>query len=273
MDKLTKEWIEEIRTKKKKICAMIPARYNSSRLNGKPLLKIDGITIIARTYLQTKKSKYIDKVYVVTDDVRIKNEIIEVSGDKDSVIMVTDECENGTERICKALEKEHIDDNYKLIVNVQGDEPFIDPEMIDYMIEKYIQDGYTNLDVVCATLHDVIKNKEYLNKTSFGKMVIDTHNHVIYCSRTLIPSNKKSQIVDDYQYLTHIGIFIFQRWFLQKYMKHPNTPLQLMEDIEWLKIIEMGYKIKSFLVTTECEIGVNTIEDYEYLKNKYEKHN
>ena len=252
-----------------KICALIPARYGSTRLNGKPLLKIAGETIISRTFLQTKKSKYIDKVYVVTDDERIKDEIVKTNnGDDSCVIIVKDECVNGTERICKALEKEGISNEYDLIVNIQGDEPFINPNMIDYMIEKHLQNS-NNDNIVCTTIHTKIHNKDYLYNTSFGKMVIDNYNDIIYCSRTLIPSNKKGEIIDGYSYLTHIGIFIFKRWFLKKYMNHPDTPLQLMEDIEWLKIIEMGYKIKSFEVEEECEIGVNTIDDYNYLIAKY----
>jgi len=251
-----------------KICALIPARYGSTRLEGKSLLKINNESIISRTYNQTLKSKYLNKdnVYVVTDDERIMNEIVMING---KVIIVKDECLNGTERICKALNK--MNDNYEIIVNIQGDEPFIDPETIDFMIDKHFEYSYLNNNVVCTTVHSIIKDESHLYKSSFGKMVIDKFNNIIYCSRALIPSNKDNKIIKDYNYLTHIGIFVFKKWYLDEYIKHENTPLQLMEDIEWLKIIEMGYQIKSFLSPNEYEIGVNTIDDYNYLVNKYQK--
>ncbi len=245
----------------KNICALIPARYKSSRLLGKPLLKINNKTIISMTYLQTCKSKYIDKVYVTTDDERIKQEIESLNG---NVIMITDECLNGTERICKALK--YISDQYDLIVNIQGDEPYIDPVNIDHMIEKHL----SLQKIVCTTLHMEIKNEKELYDYSIGKMVMDNFDHIMYCSRNLIPVTKDGKISNDIKYYAHIGIFIFNREFLLEYMNHENTPLQITEDIEWLKIMEMGYKIKSYLALNFHEMGVNTQEDYEKLLNKYE---
>lgn len=247
------------------ICAVIPARYGSKRLPGKPLLEINGRTIISMTYQQTCKSKYISKVFVATDDERIKEEIEGIGG---SVIMIKEECLNGTERICRCLE--HLDKKYDLIVNVQGDEPYVSPKVIDYMIEKHLVNRSN--DVVCTTIHTKIKNTKYLKERSFGKMVIDQHNHVLYCSRNIIPGTKGGEVNANIDYLTHVGIFVFERDFLYKYMESENTPLQISEDIEWLKIIEMGYRIKSYEIEEEYEIGVNTTEDYEYLKNKYTKH-
>ncbi len=242
------------------ICAVIPARYQSSRLPGKPLLKINDKTIISMTYSQTCKSKYINKVYVTTDDIRIKNEIESLGG---NVIMVTDECLNGTERICKALK--HIPEQYDMIVNIQGDEPYIDPDNINYMIEKHL----THPKIVCTTLHTEITNKDELHDYSIGKMVMDQQNNIMYCSRNLIPICKDGKISDIIKYYGHIGIFIFKRNFLLKYVEHENTPLQITEDIEWLKIMEMGYKIKSYLAQKYHEMGINTPEDYNKLINKY----
>lgn len=249
------------------LCAVIPARYDSTRLAGKPLLKIAGETIIARTYRQTCLSKYLspETVYVATDDERIATEIERIGG---NVFLIRQECLNGTERICYCLPA--LSAQYKWIVNIQGDEPFIDPSAIDYMIERHFAISIHEPEVVCTTLHTVIQNPEHLHQTSFGKMVVDQKNNILYASRTLIPATKSGQPNPTVDYLTHIGIFIFKRDFLPEFLRHPNTPLQLSEDIEWLKIMEMGYRIKSFLYREHYEIGVNTMEDYNYLVNKYE---
>lgn len=256
------------------ICALIPARYGSSRLPGKPLLQINGKTVIQRTYEQTKKSKYITKIYIVTDDDRIVEECKKFGGD---TILVIDECLNGTERISKALNYMVNNSNnteYDIIVNVQGDEPFINPDHIDFAIEKY-QASMEDNNMVCTTIHYKISNHNELYNRSIGKMVTDKNDNIMYCSRAMIPHNKlgthdefdiSSPIMTSYN--GHIGLFIFRKSYLPKFLTDENTSAQLSEDIEWLKIIEHGYKIKSYEVDS-YEIGINTKEDYEYLLKKY----
>jgi len=247
-----------------KICVLIPSRYDSSRLPGKPLKKIGDYTIIQRTYLQTLKSKFLDKsrVYVVTDDNRISDNIKEIGG---SVLMMSEECLNGTERICKVLNQ--IDNNFEIIVNVQGDEPFIDPNNIDYVIIKYFE-SIDNPKMVCTTIHSEITHYEDLHNRSIGKMILDCDNNVLYCSRAMIPHTKHGNMDSQTKYYAHIGIFVFKRSYLYEYLKSENTPAQLAEDIEWLKILEMGYTIKSYCVDTS-EIGINTQDDFNYLAKKY----
>lgn len=249
-------------TIKDRICAMIPARYNSSRLPGKPMLKISNKTIIERTYLQTLKSKLIDTVYVVTDDERISNHIKSIGG---NTILIESECLNGTVRICKALEK--INNKYDIIVNVQGDEPFIDPENIDYAIQKYLNNE-EDPNMVCTTIHTLLRDDMEINNTGIGKMVMDIYDNVLYCSRAVLPHTKSGQLNKKNNYYGHIGIFVFRRSYLPEFLNHPDTKAQLSEDIEWLKILEMGYKIKSYPVTS-YEIGINTIDDFNYLSKKY----
>lgn len=246
------------------ICAIIPARYHSSRLPGKPLLKISGKTIIRRTYEQTRKSRYIDKVYVATDDDRIVDEVNGFSCN--SVIKTDKDCLNGTERICYVLDQ--IDPKYDIIVNVQGDEPYIDPAHIDFSIEKYLENEDDTM-MVCTTIHCKITDSNDLSNRTCGKMVMDCTNNVMYCSRVMIPHTKSGHPAYC-SYYRHIGIFVFRRSYLPQYLKDENTPAQLAEDIEWLKIIEMGYKIKSFEVPSDCEVGVNTVDDYNHLLNKYD---
>lgn len=244
------------------ICALIPARYGSTRLSGKPLLKINNKTIIQRTYEQTCKSKYIKKVYVVTDDDLIIKEVERIGG---SAIKMDEPCLNGTERICKVLDK--IPSEYNIIVNVQGDEPFIDPKNIDFTIEKYLENE-SDEKMVCTTIHYNIESEEDLHNKGIGKMIMDVNDNVLYCSRSMIPHTKSGNPDKNFNYIGHIGVFVFRRSYLPLFMTDKNTPAQMAEDIEWLKIIETGYKLKSYRCPAECEIGVNTIEDYEYLIKK-----
>jgi 3-deoxy-manno-octulosonate cytidylyltransferase (CMP-KDO synthetase) len=247
------------------IVALIPARYQSSRLPGKPLLKFGNETMIQKVYKQTIKSKLISKTYVLTDDERIKESIEEING---RCLIVKDNCLNGTERICIAIKRySSLFENVDFIVNVQGDEPFIKPDHIDLSINKIISSKDKN--VVCSTLHYQINDNSDLKNSSIGKLVLDNNNHILYCSRSCIPTNKEGKHdVSKCDYYGHIGLFVYDfKYLINEYMKK-NTPLQLEEDIEWLKILEQGHKIKSSCVK-DYEIGVNLIEDYNYLIDKY----
>lgn len=247
------------------IIALIPARYQSSRLPGKPLLSFGKETMIQKVYKQTLKSKLINKVFVLTDDERIKDSIEEING---RCLIIKDECLNGTERICIAIKRfNHIFENAKYIVNVQGDEPYINPEHIDTTIEKIIDSK--NDELVCSTLHYKIEDERDLNNRSIGKLILDQKSNVIYCSRSCIPANKSdTPSLKKCDYFAHIGLFVFTIDYLKTYFNKKNYPLQLEEDIEWLKIIEQGFKINSTCVK-DYEIGVNLEEDYQYLLKKY----
>ena len=244
------------------IVAIIPARYDSSRLPGKPLMKIGDRSIIQRTYEQTCKSHYIQRVIVATDDDRIANHVREFGGE---VVMTGSNCLNGTERICQALAIIDPDEQIQTVVNVQGDEPFINPSNINYCIEKYLEHE-DQPDMVCTTIHYPVTDPNDLGNHTIGKMVMDRHQQVLYCSRAMIP-HTKSGAPGSVVYNAHIGIFVFRRSYLQEYLSE-NTPAQLSEDIEWLKILEQGYRIRSYPVESS-EIGVNTPEDFNYLSKKY----
>ena len=238
--------------------------------------------MIQKVYIQSCKSTLIDKVYVLTDDDKIKQSIEEING---NVLMVNETCLNGTERICIALNKYNdLLNKATYIVNIQGDEPFVNPEHIDLAIQKMItnnnniqyiegsmQKTYNN-NIKCSTLHYKITNISELDNKSIGKLVLDKNNMIMYCSRNCIPYNKENNETDlnKITYYAHIGLFVFDINYLKyEYMKD-NTHLQLIEDIEWLKILENGYKIVSSCVDN-YEISVNTNEDYRYLLNKYYK--
>ena len=244
----------------KNVLCCIPARYGSSRLPGKPLLKINNKTIINLVYEQVQKS-IVKNIIVLTDDKRIYEEVIKFGG---NCYIVEENCLNGTERIVRYLRKtEH--SNYDKILNVQGDEPFIDSNIID----KLIKQNYKNKNE-CSTICYKTKDKEEILSKSKGKVILDENNNILYCSRNVIPSCKNSNIVDDINYNIHVGIFLFNKQYLIENFLKKNTKYQLTEDIEWLKIIESGYKINT-IISDKMETGIDTIDDYNYLKKKYEK--
>lgn len=243
------------------VLCLIPARYSSTRLPGKPLLKINGVSIIARVYQQVIQCRLIDRIIVLTDDVRIQTEIIHIGGESE---IVSDTCLNGTERIIKYLKTKNYTDD--IIVSVQGDEPYINPFYIDRCIENYnMKKDIPGLK--CSTLHYCLENNSGLADRSIGKLVLDRWNNIMYCSRNIIPGTKTQEINSRAHYYGHIGIFVFEREYLMnEYIG--SSIYQLSEDIEWLKILEDGYKINSVEVDNP-EISVDTPEDYAYLVAKY----
>lgn len=247
-----------------KIYLFIPARFNSTRLLGKPLLKINNKTIINHVYDNVIKIKNIDNIVILTDDKKIKEECNNFKANCD---IITEECLNGTDRIIKYLEKNNINDG--IIVNVQGDEPFINPENIEKAINNFIIRKKIDKKLVCSSLYYETTDIDEIKSKSRGKTVLDKNNNVLYCSRNIIPSSKKDNIIKDYNYKIHVGIFVFDSHYLLNNYKNENTHLQLQEDIEWMKILEQGFVMNCVKIDNH-EIGVDTIDDYNYLKKKYE---
>ena len=187
-----------------KILCCIPARYESTRLPGKPLLKINNKTIINLVYEKALQTK-VDDIVVLTDDNRINDEVISFGG---NCVIITDECLNGTDRIIKYLEKiEHY--KYDIIVNIQGDEPFINHNVINDII-----DYHKKHKVECSTVCYKTDNKEEILSKARGKAVIDNFNNIIYCSRNVIPTNKYENIIENHLYNIHVGIFVYDKEYL-----------------------------------------------------------
>ena len=243
---------------------LIPARYNSTRLPGKPLLKINNKTIINHVYENVKKIKDVTKLVILTDDIRIKNECDSFNANCE---IINDECLNGTDRIIKYLKKNNI--NEGIIVNVQGDEPFINPENIQKAIDNFVEIKKNDNNLVCSSLYYETDDLNEIKSRSRGKVVMDKKNNVMYCSRNMIPSCKTNEIIPNYKYKIHVGIFVFDCKYLLEYYNKENTHLQLCEDIEWMKLLEQGFTMNCVKIE-QHEIGVDTKEDYLYLKNKYE---
>ena len=249
-----------------KILICIPARFHSTRLPGKPLLKVNNKTIIQHVIDKVNDISYNKDIVVLTDDNRIKDEVD--SYQKNICHIIEEECLNGTDRIIKYLNK--INSNkYELVVNVQGDEPFIESKNIELTIQNYFIQKNIDKDIVCSTMYfNTYTNIDIMNKSRV-KLVLDKNNNIMYGSRSIIPGSKASLISNTKPYKIHIGLFVFDIDYLKTQYNLENTENQLFEDIEWLKIIEQGKKINSISVESH-EIGIDTYNDYLYLKEKYE---
>jgi 3-deoxy-manno-octulosonate cytidylyltransferase (CMP-KDO synthetase) len=236
-----------------KIIGIIPARYASTRLSGKPLLKLGGKTIIELVYLNSLKSKYLDSIYVATDDERIFNAVEKFGG---NAIMTSIRHKSGTERIIEASKNI----NCEIIVNIQGDEPFINPKTIDKIINCLIQEKKINIATAATR---IISDKD-INDPNTVKVVFDKNNNALYFSRAQIPyyRNSSSKKI----YYKHIGLYGYRKSFLLNYNKLEESNLERMESLEQLKFLENGEKIK-VIITKSDSLSIDTIEDYKKAKS------
>jgi 3-deoxy-manno-octulosonate cytidylyltransferase (CMP-KDO synthetase) len=227
------------------ITGIIPARYASTRFPGKPLTLINGKTMIQRVYEQAAKSKLLNRVIVATDSVEIFDCVRSFKG---NVIMTSKSHNTGTDRICEAAKKINSD----IIVNIQGDEPYINPRDIDNAIKPLLKDRKLNVSTLAVELKDDFYNK---NKV---KVVFDKDNNALLFSRSLIPNNFKS--IAKIKYYKHLGLYVYRKDFLLKFNKTKQTSIELAESLEQLRILWMGEKIRVVL-TKEDSISVDTKSD------------
>ncbi|MCI8791204.1 MAG: 3-deoxy-manno-octulosonate cytidylyltransferase [Eubacterium sp.] len=229
-----------------KIIGVIPARYKSSRFPGKPLTDICGRPMIYWVYQQAKKVKEFHEVYVATDDERIR-ETCEAYEMK--VIMTSDCHQTGSDRVAEVAEK--IDGD--LFVNVQGDEPVIDPEMIRQVISIFTEDN----SVYFGSLKKEITDPDEIQAASTVKVVTDDNGDAMYFSRSVIPSNRKDGRLA--RVFRHVGIYAYKKDFLLKFAAMEQTELELGEGIEPLRAMQRGYKMR--LKETEyTSVGVDLPE-------------
>jgi 3-deoxy-manno-octulosonate cytidylyltransferase (CMP-KDO synthetase) len=231
---------------------VIPARYGSTRLSGKPLLDICGHTMIEWVYKRAKQSN-LDEVIVATDDKRIYDEVKSFGG---NAILTREDHLNGTSRIAEVCEK--ISD-YDVIINVQGDEPLIQTDMIDILIEAFKKEP----KLVMNTLKYKIDSMEEIENPNVVKVITDKNDYAIYFSRSVIPYPRNLNLKNYYK---HVGVYGYKRDFVMEYAQMESTPLELSESLEQLRVLENGYKIK--VLETEHKItGVDTQEDLEKVRN------
>ena len=239
-----------------KTAIIIPARYGSSRLEGKPLLKVNDKPIIQWVYEKAKSVKSADVVIVATDDERIFDAVKAFGGE---VEMTSNEHKCGSDRIKEVADRH---EDFEYIINLQGDEPMIKQEMIEAVI-----DGVKNHNADISTLIRPIEDKNEVENPNLVKCVIDNNGFALYFSRSKIPFERKENPAPFYG---HIGIYGYTRKALTTMTTSPQTPLEISESLEQLRALQMGMRIKTSIVN-EKPVGIDTMEDFENFKKLVEK--
>lgn len=242
-----------------KTLGIIPARFGSTRFPGKPLALIDGKTLIQRTYENAKKCQALDDLVVATDDAAIFKHVIHFGG---KAVMTSSNCPTGTERLAEVIRNNEGFSEYEAIINIQGDEPFLESEVIDQVIQKLFEDELA----VMSTAVTKLRSKEEAENSSVNKCVMDRQGNALYFSRSLIPSGHTGAWQPNVTYYKHLGIYGYRRDFLLHYAELQPTPLQLAEDLEQLKVLEHGFRIKVAIVESSS-IGIDKPEDINKIRH------
>jgi len=234
---------------------VIPARYGAQRFPGKPLVMIAGKPLVQRVYERAAKAQRLDKVVVATEDTRILEAVESFGGD---AMLTSPDCATGTDRVAEVARAYECE----LVVNIQGDEPLMRPEMIDQLAEGMFGDP----SCVMGTLARKINAAEQLANPNVVKVVLGTNGNALYFSRSQIPYVRDA--ADQFRagtFLKHLGIYAFQRDFLLKFVQLPQSDLEKTEKLEQLRALENGYGIK-VLITPHDSIGVDRPEDVELVE-------
>jgi 3-deoxy-manno-octulosonate cytidylyltransferase (CMP-KDO synthetase) len=234
-----------------KIIAVIPARYASTRFPAKLMQDLGGKTVIQRTYESATNTGLFDDVFVVTDSILIYDEIINNGG---KAIMSVKEHESGSDRIAEAVEKLEVD----IVVNVQGDEPFINKEPLVKLLEVFRNDFDRKVDL--ASLMFQINDTEEIDNPNNVKVVTDQNGFALYFSRSVIPYPRDTTV--GVRYMKHIGIYAFRKEALLDFYRLPMKSLEASEKLEQLRYLEFGKRIK-MVETDQGSIGIDTPEDLE----------
>ena len=244
-----------------KVTAIIPARYGSTRFPGKPLALINGLPMIQHVCQRVAKAEMVNRVIVATDDARIVATVEDFGGE---VMLTRADHPTGTDRLAEVAEK--IDS--ELIVNVQGDEPLIDPRMVDQAIAPLVK----NRQIQMGTLASQIDQIDDFYNPSVVKVVKDQSGLALYFSRSPIPcprdlkSDQLAEALPRLGLLRHIGLYVYRREFLLDYPSWPKTPLENLESLEQLRALERGVKLYVAETEFSCH-GVDTPADLERVSN------
>ena len=230
---------------------MIPARYKATRFPGKLMQDLNGKTVIMRTYEAAVDTGLFDEVYVVTDDNLIFDEIVNEGG---QVIKSSKEHECGSDRIAEAVENMDVD----IVVNVQGDEPFIDKNSLETLLEVFDQPDAATIDL--ASLKTKLTDSDDITNPNNVKVITGKDNFALYFSRFPVPYPRDTDA--NVTYFKHIGIYAFRKSALMDFYKLPMLPLEAAEKIECIRYLEYGKKIK-MVETSVKNIGIDTPEDLE----------
>lgn len=240
-----------MKDQKLKIIAMIPARYEASRFPGKLMKDLGGKTVIRRTYEAALKTGLFQEVFVVTDSDIIETEINSFKG---NVIRSKKEHECGSDRIAEAVENMDVD----VVVNVQGDEPFIDEESLQKLINVFYADDANSIDL--ASLKTPLEDSDDITNPNNVKVITNVSNYALYFSRFPVPYPRDTSVT--VTYYKHIGIYAFRKAALMDFYRLPMQPLEAAEKIEAIRYLEYGKNIK-MVETPVKNIGIDTPEDLE----------
>ena len=242
-----------------KFVGIIPARYASTRFPGKPLAMLGGKPVIQRVYEQVKDC--FDDLYVATDDERIFAAVQAFGG---NVVMTSEDCKNGTERCFDACCKLNIDCD--VVVNVQGDEPFIQRKQIESLMACFA-DERTDIATLVKPFEQA-DGWERLSNPNSPKVVLNADNFAMYFSRSVVPylrGVEQSEWLDNHVFYKHLGVYAYRLNVLKEITSLQQTPLEKVESLEQLRWLEHGYKIKVGVTNIET-IGIDTPEDLERAK-------
>ncbi len=212
------------------VIGIIPARYGSTRLPAKALAMISGKPMIQHVYERCMKSGLLSEILVATDDKRIFDAVLSFGG---NAVMTSKVHKSGTDRIGEAVKKIKCD----IVVNIQGDEPMIDPGNIDKAIEPLLTDKSINVSTICVK----IKDKKEISNPNVVKVIKDKNNNALYFSRSVIPFNRDSGRVE---YFKHIGLYVYRSSYLAQLVNMKQTKLESAEKLEQLRILENGESIR-----------------------------
>lgn len=240
------------------VIGIIPVRYGSKRLPGKPLLEFGGKPIIQHVHERAKQATLLRDVLVATDDERIYAAVGKFGG---KAVMTPTTIKSGSDRVAYAVRNLEAD----IVVNIQGDEPLINPEMIDETIRALLDDETVEM----GTPVKPIASAEDLTDPNIVKVVIDKSGFALYFSRSAIPffpqDGNQHEWMKRHQYYKHIGLYVYRKKFLLHFMQWDSSPLEEAEQLEQLRILEHGGRIKC-VVTRHDSFSVDTLEDMERLK-------
>lgn len=245
---------------KEKVLVVIPSRYGSSRFPGKPLAKIGGEEMIVRVCHQVSKAGF--PMVVATDDVRIA-ECVKSHGF--TAVMTSADHPNGTSRICEAVsEMQKMGVAAEIVINVQGDEPFIHPDQIKALADIFIEKPATDIATLCRVF-DKSKGFEALSDPNLVKLTMGAGGEALYFSRSIIPYVRGVECkewLDKVDFRTHVGIYAYRTEVLRRIVELPKSPLELAESLEQLRWLENGYHI-AVAETIHPTVGIDTPADLE----------
>jgi len=245
--------------------AIIPARYDSSRFPGKPLADKTGKPLIQHVVEQVWRAQCVERIIVATDDLRIHNAVAAFGGES---MMTRSDHPNGTSRIGEVIQG--IDDVPQVIVNVQGDEPEIEPKVIDALIQGLsAQAPWEQGGAPMATLGSAFADDEDPADPNIVKLVVDRNGMALYFSRSLIPYDRLQEGLASPRTLKHPGVYAYRPDFLFRYLQLEPTPLEEIEKLEQLRVLEHGYRIAVVQVDVDHH-GIDTPQQYDAFVSRYQ---